>query len=395
MKLELKRQDFLKAWQIAERFSASASAKTPKDSLSGIFVTATEDNQITLEATDLKTSCTCNAEGANVLEPGFTVIPAVIFGGMLKKSSTEDLVLEINSSRGILKSGRNKTKFAIISPEEFPQIPKSSSASEICNISGVDFASIVNEGGASASQPMDFPKYMGTCLLKTKDNLLHCLSTDGKRLSISKFPLENENSVFKEEDLLLPAPALKELTKMIASNYADKNVKILADDSTVWFNIEDVEFSVRRIEAVFPKYERLLNSEVKTKLTLQTGDLLPVIERIDVISRTTPTHLMILELNPEQQTLKVSTRAPEMGTASEIINANIEGEYLQIGFSVPYFQDGLKAVGSVEARIEFSSEEGQTRIYRNGSENFLYMLMPSRLTEQDKITDEEENNSEN
>ena len=389
MKLELQRQNFLKAWQIAERFSAPATAKTPKDSISGIFVTATEDNQITLEATDLKTSCTCKAEGANVLEPGFVVIPAAIFGGMLRKSSADNLILEINSSKGVLKSGNNKTRFAVISPEEFPKIPKSSGAEEICTIMGTDFSEIVSEGSTAASQPMDFPKYMGTCLLKTKDNFIRCLSTDGKRLSISKLSLE----VLKEDELLLPAPALKDLAKMIGSNYSDKNVKILSDDSTVWFNVEDVEFSARKIEATFPKYERILNSEVCTKLKISCINLMPVLERIDIIAKSTPMHLMIMELNPEGK-LKISARAPEMGTANEILDANIEGEFLQIGFNVPFFQDGLKAVGSGEANIEFSSNEGQTRMYREGTDDFLYMLMPTRLTEQDKISDEDENSEE-
>ena len=387
MKLELQRQNFLKAWQIAERFSAPTTAKTPKDSISGIFITATEGNNVTLEATDLKTSCSCKAEGVNVLEPGFAVIPASIFGGMLKKSASDDLILEINSSRGFLSSGRNKTRFTIISPEEFPKIPQSSSAEEICTMLGADISSLINEGATAASQPMDFPKYMGTCLLKTEENTVRCLSTDGKRLSISKFPYE----IKKADELLLPANAMKDFAKMIAANYSDKNIKILADGSTVWFNIEDVEFSARRIDANFPKYERILNNEVRTKLTISTGELLSVIERIDVIAKNTPMHLMIMELNPEGK-LTISTRAPEMGTASEIIDAKVEGEFLRIGFNVPYLQDGLKAVGAGNAYIEFSSDEGQTRIYRDGHDDFLYMVMPTRLTSQDLISDDDESN---
>ncbi|MBQ3457885.1 MAG: DNA polymerase III subunit beta, partial [Synergistaceae bacterium] len=68
MKLELERQDFLKAWQTAERF---ASTKTTKDSTRGILITASEDNTVILKATDLNTSVRFRAQGVNVLEPGF------------------------------------------------------------------------------------------------------------------------------------------------------------------------------------------------------------------------------------------------------------------------------------------------------------------------------------
>ena len=97
MKLELQRQNFLKAWQIAERFTDTKSAK---ESTSGILITASEDGQVKLEATDLKTSVRCSAEGVNVIEPGFAVVPAMILGSMLKKSAAEDLMLEVNSERG-------------------------------------------------------------------------------------------------------------------------------------------------------------------------------------------------------------------------------------------------------------------------------------------------------
>ncbi|MBR6901733.1 MAG: DNA polymerase III subunit beta, partial [Synergistaceae bacterium] len=73
MKLELKRQAFLEAWQIAERF---VDTKAAKDSIGGIFITASDDGKVILEATDLKTSVRCNAEGVNVVEPGVAVVPS-------------------------------------------------------------------------------------------------------------------------------------------------------------------------------------------------------------------------------------------------------------------------------------------------------------------------------
>lgn len=387
MKLELDRQNFIKAWQIAEKFAPTGTAKTTQNSLNGIFVKASENNEITLEATDLKTSVRCKAEGANVLEPGFAVIPAAIFGSMLKKSASDDLVLDVNSSRGFLNAGSNKTRFAVVSADEFPQIPESSGAEEIFTIKGEDLMRLINEGTSAASQPTDFPKYMGACLLKVSENSVKGVSTDGKRLSLSNVVFENMS---KEADLLLPAPALKELAKMIASNYSENIIKVSADDSTVWFNFEDVELSIRRIDAAFPQYERILNSETCTTLIISASDLMPVLERIDIIARTTPAHIMAMELKPEGQ-IKITARAPEMGTASEVLEAKIEGNYLQVGYNVGYFIDGLKALGGGDAKIEFSSDEGQTRMYRNESNDFLYMLMPARLSAQDKISDDEEN----
>ncbi|MBQ2615768.1 MAG: DNA polymerase III subunit beta [Synergistaceae bacterium] len=381
MKLEIERQDFLRAWQNAEKL---ASAKSASESAKGVLITASDDNTVILEATDLNTSIRCRAKGANVLDPGKAVIPAGIFGGMLRKLDTEDFVLEVNSERGFLNAGRNKMRFSVISAEEFPNIPESSNAEHICDISAPLLAKIIAEGSSAASQPQDFPKYLGTCLVRTSEGVIMAVSTDGKRLSLSK----STCSASKEDDLLLPAQALKDFAKATASLDEDKSVSLRADDSTVWFGLEDYEYSIRRVDSAFPKFERILNTECRTTLHINSGDLNSTLERIDIIAKTTPAHIMAMALNPNGE-LRITARAPELGTARETLQTTIEGGELQVGFNVAFFMDGLKALGGEQTVIEFSGEEGQTRMKREGSDDFLYMLMPARLSTQDAITEEE------
>lgn len=386
MKLELERQNFLKAWQTAEKFAA---AKTAKDSTRGVLITASDDNTVILEATDLKTSVRCKAQGANVIESGFAVIPASILGEILKKLPDSEngstLLLEVNSERGFLNAGRHKTRFAVIPTDEFPKIPESSGAENVCDVNAPTLAKIIAEGSSAASQPQDFPKYLGTCLLRINDGFIIGVSTDGRRLSLSK----SACSIMKDDDLLLPAAALKELGKIIASSCSDDDsVKILADSSTAWFGLRDIEFSIRRIDSVFPKFERILNTEVRTSLSVNSAELSSSLERIDIIAKTTTAHIMAVSLNPDGE-LRITARAPELGTASEVVQAGITGDKMQLGFNVSYFLDGLKALGGKDAVIEFSGEEGQTRMKRAEDDNFLYMLMPARLSPQDTMTDEE------
>ena len=387
MKVKLKRKEFLKAWQVAEKV---AENKTTKEATSGILLTASDDGHVTLQATDLKTSVRCNAEGVEIIEPGFAILPSVILGSMIKKLPSDEIDLEVISDKGTLKADRSQTNFTVISAEEFPKIPESSGAETIFEIQASDFAKIISEGGSSASLPADFPKYIGTCLLRTEKGYVKIASTDGKRFSISQTTSAN---IIKDEDYLLPAPAFKELAKTLDSVYGDKNVKILSDASTIWFNLEDVEFSIRTVDANFPVYERILNNVVETSLRIKASDFIPVLERIDIIAKTTIAHIMSMFLNSDGR-IKISARAPEKGTASEIIPANISGNNMQIGFNVTYFLEGLKILGQgEEVFIEFSGYEGQARMKRMKGEevdnDFLYMLMPARLGPQDIITEDE------
>ena len=381
MKLEIERQDFLKVWQAAEKLAASKNAK---DSTKGVLISASDNSTVTLQATDLNTSIRCKAKGANVIEPGRAVLPAAIFGGIIRKLDTEDFVLEVNSERGFLNAGRNKMRFAVISPEEFPSIPESSSAESVCEIPAPLLAKIIAEGSTASSQPQDFPKYLGTCLLRISNMTLSAVSTDGKRLSLSK----STCNALKDADLLMPAQALKDFARNIAPLSQEDIVRILSDGSTVWFALENAEYSIRSVDSAFPNYERILNDEKYAVLTVNAGELLKALERVDIIASTTVAKIISMSLDPAGE-MSITARAPELGTASETLLPQIEGEYLKLGFNVGYFMDGLKAVGNAQASIEFSGEEGQTRMKREGSDDFLYMLMPARLSQQDAMTDEE------
>ena len=145
---------------------------------------------------------------------------------------------------------------------------------------------------------------------------------------------------------------------------------------------------MRRVDSTFPKFERILNNVTSTTLRINAGDFIKALERVDIIAKTTPAHIMAMSLSPDGE-LKITARAPEAGTTSEVLQTNIDGNPLNVGFNVGYFIDGLKAVGNEQAVIEFSGDEGQTRLKREGNGNFLYMLMPARLTQQDLMTIEE------
>ena len=405
MKLELDRSEFLKAWQTAEKYTA---AKSTMESLNGIRITAGENNTITLEATDLASSVKCSAQGCTVIDPGQAVLNANIFGNILRKTTAKTLTLTTDPERGTLTSGKSRSRFAVIPADSFPSIPESSGAEPICSIMADELGKIITEGSAAASAPSDFPKYMGTCLLRTAGQYIIAVSTDGKRLALS----QKLCTVIKEEDLLLPAAALKELAKLLNN---DGTVEVLADGSMVWFRLEREiplkddseasgetegaeapvqtvreisEFSIRRIEAAFPKYERILNNEVKTMIKLSKSSLLSAVDRMAVYAKNSPAQVMAMFIKPEGE-LRVTARAPEMGTTEDVLDSAVDGDAMQIGFNVNYFLDGLKAVNSEEVIIEFSDEEGQTRLLRDEGKDFLYMLMPIRLTAQDIVSDDD------
>ena len=154
--------------------------------------------------------------------------------------------------------------------------------------------------------------------------------------------------------------------------------------------LDGTEFSLRSIEANFPKYERILNEEIMTTLTINRSDLLSALDRVAVIAKNTPAHIIAMTLKPGSELL-ITARAPGLGTASETLEPKeVTGKSIQIGFNLNFLNDGLKAASSEDVYLEFSEIEGQTRIYcGKDNKDFLYMLMPIRLTPQDIVSEDD------
>ena len=367
MKLRIERQKFLKSWQLASRVN------------NGFLRIAGN----VLEATDMKSSTKCVADGVDVLEDGVAVVPVNMLGSLLKKSESEELILDVNASRGLLKGTGNSTRFTIQPADSYPNFPSSDCAELICTVKGSELARVIAEGNVAAAAPTDFPRYLGTCLMKADSGILTVVSTDGKRLSVS----ETSNIAFDNTgEMILTSSATKELGKTLAQNYADNDVKILTDGVITWFQVENMEFAIVRVEANFPAYIRILNDEVYTRLKINRSELISALERISIISRSTTANLVAMQLIPEQEKVKLFSRAPEVGMTSETLLGEITENPLQCGFNVNFLLDGLRAITTDQVEMVFSGADTQMRIK---SDNFLYMVMPARLSNLDLMTDEE------
>jgi DNA polymerase-3 subunit beta len=87
-------------------------------------------------------------------------------------------------------------------------------------------------------------------------------------------------------------------------------------------------------------------------------------------------------------------KAPETGAVEEILEGKIEGEPLTVAFNVGFLLDGLKALYGDRAFVSFNGPEGQMTMLRPGETDFLYMVMPIKLTENDLSFEEKEEEGE-
>ncbi|GAB1400553.1 DNA polymerase III subunit beta [Aminivibrio sp.] len=385
MRLQINKSEFLKSWQITER---STSSKSTINALTGIFIKTrdSEDgNTVLLEATDLKTSIKSISRGVLVEEEGEAVLPVRIVGELFKKAPTNIFTVSVDDGRGTIIAGRNRYKFTTYPSKEFPTLPVLESASFFCSLTASELLRIISEGTVACTQGEEFPKYLGTAFFQLRERELRIISTDGRRLSLAKgYPSE----VSSDGEFLLPIQGIKELQRLLGALSGETPIRILNDNTLVFFQMGSIEFSVRRVEAVFPDYEKIMNPNSTTVLEIDRSALTEALERVDIIVRDY-TRMVIFRLSPQGDII-LQGKAPETGAVEEVLEGKIEGEPLTVAYNVGYLLEGLKALYGVSVLMSFNGTEGHLSMLRPDEKNFLYMLMPIKLKKEDLSFEEEE-----
>ena len=174
---------------------------------------------------------------------------------------------------------------------------------------------------------------------------------------------------------------IKELERILGSLDGETPLKVRFDDAQAYFSTSEVEFAVRRVEAKFPQYERILPTSRTTWFEAGRSSLVEALERIDVVVRDF-NRMVVLQLSPGGS-CTLRGRAPDFGEAVEEVEGSIEGEPLRIAFNVRFFLDGLKALKDQGVRLDFNGPEGHLAIRRPGSDSYLCLVAPIALTEED------------
>ena len=363
----------MKYWTMAERVTGTKSTMA---TLASILCEA-DENGVTLNATDLKTTIRIKAEGVNVLEPGTAILPLKVVGELFKKIAVSPFTVEVEDEKGTITAGRSHYSFTTYMVADFPELPSPRAAEEFTRVPAGELGRVLAEGSIAGAPNEDFPKYLSGGLLQISGGELRVVATDGRRLSLSKTLVQNSGEADELREMLLPLKSLDEYKSVLASVPPDQEVEVLQDGAVTYFNVPGVQYSVRCIDSKFPNYERILSNTSTTQLKAERASFLSALDRINVVVSDS-SRMVLLTLSPGAA-MGLTGRAPEVGEANESVDAEIDGEPLKVAFNVGYLIAGIKAFHGSEVSLSFNGSEGQMMISRPEGEDFIYMLMPIKL----------------
>jgi DNA polymerase III subunit beta len=374
MKVELDRKDLLQAVQRASR-AVSNRATLPV--LSGVRITA--NGKLEVAGTDLETTiatevaCTTGADGS-------VIVPSKLFAEVLKASQGETVALVGTEGEVEVHAGRSRHRVRAMSVEEYPALPvEVERPTAWTEVSALELETALIQVTRAASS--DESRYILTGVaFEVEGETLTLAATDSYRLAVKEVPLRG---LCGSHRVVVPARACREVIRLAKKR---ARVEIGFREDLVLFRIGADLIGSRYIEGEFVKWRQLIPEGAANVATVEREELAAVVKRVGLMAQNNLPMKLTLGggaggLAPAgwKGSVEVSAHTPDIGEATEVIEAATEGDPLVIAFNPQFLLDGIGAIEGDTVRIE-AADGLKPALIRSGSDAFTYLLMPVRLS---------------
>lgn len=336
----------------------------------GLYITGS-DSDITIQ-----TFIPVEKNGEQVIsitEPGSIVLQARVFNEIVRKLPTNNVEIEVtNQFQTHIRSGKSEFNLIGLDASEYPMLPEIEEERQFFIPSDL-LKSIIKETVFAVSTSESRPVLTGVNW-QVKDGELHCIATDSHRLAKRKTAIKDLPE--EEYSIVIPGKSLNELNKILEETSSE--VAIVMTQQQVLFKTGNVLFYSRLLEGNYPDTSRLIPSESKTTILVNSKSLLQAIDRASLLAREERNNVVRFS-TLGNGFIEVSSNSPEIGNVEEQIQAEeIDGEELKISFSAKYMMDALKAIDGQDVKILFTGAMRPFILKSVHDDSILQLILPVR-----------------
>jgi DNA polymerase III subunit beta len=365
VKFRCERDVLLDALTAASKAVSTRGSSLPV--LSGVRLEL-KGKKLTMTGSDLDLTITVETEVAGD-EDGVVVIPAKLAVDIVRALPSGAVTLEAGDADARIDAARSQFSVRLIPADEFPKL--SVPSGEPVELPAAELAEALRQVVQAASTDDARPILTGVLLAAEGDGL-RLVATDSYRLAIRDLP--GRGGLLAEgQSVLVPSRALNELGKLLDDA---GDVRVLLGERDASFEVGGLRLTTRLIEGEFPNYRSLIPSAHPNRLTVGRQDLLEAVKRVRIMARdATPVRLV-----QRPDSLELMAVSQELGQAHEEVDAKYEGAELTVAFNPQFLSDGVDVTRGEEITLESVDALKPALIRSTESEDFLYLLMPVRVS---------------
>ncbi len=365
MKITCNRATLLEAFGLA---ATAASARSPKPALSCLKLVA-RDEATTLTGTDLEIGVRVGVEKVQVDAGGEALLPLSTVGAILRESSEEEVVIEGDDGKMVVRGRWSKYQLPTIDPREFPELE--SPPDDGCFVAAGLLREMIRR--TIFSVETESARYaLGGVLWEMEAEKLTAVATDGRRLATLYGPARSSaGKSAAANNPIVPARAMQSLERVLADEEGE--VRFVADGNSLWVQGTKVLFFGRLLEGRFPQWRDVLpKTPAKLQVELPADQWLRSVRQAAVV--TDKEHRGVL-FRFEPGRLVLSSQGPNLGDAQVELPISYDGPGQSVELDPLYVAEFLRVLDA-ETLVSIELREPESPVLFRAGENYQYVVMP-------------------
>ena len=303
---------------------------------------------------------------ATITETGSVAVPATTLIQIINLHTQKEVTLKVEDNSLIVEGQGSETTLKSIPHEEFPTIPRLTTEGQIVNNSL--FSLGIKTTAFAASQSSIKPELGSVYIFQKKEQSLTFVTTDSFRLMEKTVP---QKGVVFPESILLPQKNAVELARVCDMKDTDPVCRVNENQFSLEFT-DGVYITSRLTTGSFPDYEQIIPKEYVTHSTLVKNDLSHAFKKTNIFLNK----FFQVGVHVTKDSITVSANSGEVGTTTESVRANTEGEELTLSFNQRYVSEPLSHVND-DSIILHMAGIGRPMVMEGVNDKSLrYLVMP-------------------
>lgn len=366
--------------QIAEMINTvqkAVASKSIMPILECIKIEAYPDGNIMVTGNNLDI-CIEYKKQFNVEEGGSIALSSKMFGEIIRKLPDDEVHIAVNEENNIATITCQKSEFNIqgLSAAEYPDVPEVEETYKF-SIEQNKLKKMIRQSAFAAAVSDTKRPIITGVLMEIDTGVLTMVATDGHRLALVK---EIVNAELQNNKFVIPALTLREISKVLKDD--EEKVNIISSSRYVMFDFGDYKVTARLLEGEFINYKPILNTPNTIFVTADTKLLSESLERASLMINddiTTKVEKIPVRLNIAYDKIEI-TCITGKGKVHDIVDVDLKGENIEIGFNHKYLLEALRACEEERVQMEFSHPRSSCFIRSlENPDSYTFMISPIRL----------------
>ncbi len=345
----------------------SVSSKATLPALEGILI-KTKNNSIELTGYDLEMGIKTEID-AIVNNNGSIVVNARLFSDIVRRLPEDDVLISVDDKMIVnIKSGYTDYQIPGISASEFPELPNVNENTKI-NVDGKLIRDMIKQTIFAVSTNDSKPIHKGS-LFELENSELRVISVDGYRLAMKKANIKYQ----EKTSFVTPSKCLSEISRMIKDD--TEEVSIIVGERHIIFKIDNYSIISRLLEGDFLNYRAAIPNGYKTEVIVNTKIFTESVERMSLLLADKSKNALRCVF--ENNFIKLFC-ITSLGKANDEFECHQKGDNIEIGFNSRFLLEALKNADTDYIKLQFNGPLSPMKILPADSENFLFLVLPVRL----------------